>query len=51
VALGHHGGVPSFTTPALRNTAGQCVIRWQNGYDAHDSPSSVTPFVQAALSG
>lgn len=50
VAFGQTGGVPGYSTVALRNTAGRCVVLWQNGYDAHYQLSTDAPFVQAALS-
>jgi len=49
VAYGFQGGVPGYTTVALRTTNGRCVILWQNGLDFHDSLSSDAPFIRAAL--
>jgi len=49
LAYGGHGGVPGFTTLALRSTAGRCVVLYQNGLDAHDVLTSRTPFIDAAL--
>lgn len=49
VAFGHHGGVPGYTTLALRTTAGRTVVLAQNGIDLHDALTSGNPFVDAAL--
>ncbi|MEJ7724211.1 MAG: hypothetical protein WKF64_07895 [Ilumatobacteraceae bacterium] len=49
VAFGHHGGVPGFTTVALRTVAGRSIVLYQNGLDAHDILTSETPFIRAAL--
>jgi D-alanyl-D-alanine carboxypeptidase len=49
VAFGHHGGVPGFTTMALRTTTGRCVVLYQNGIDVHDVLTSRTPFVAATV--
>jgi len=51
VAFGHHGGVPGYTTIAVRNTDGRTVVLCQNGIDLHDVLTSDTPFVAAALAG
>jgi D-alanyl-D-alanine carboxypeptidase len=50
VAFGHTGGVPGYSTVAMRTQAGRCVILWQNGFDIHDPLPFDTPFIQAALS-
>jgi D-alanyl-D-alanine carboxypeptidase len=50
VAFGQQGGVPGYTTVALRTTAGRCVVLWQNGIDLHYSLSSDAPFIRAAVS-
>jgi D-alanyl-D-alanine carboxypeptidase len=49
VAFGHHGGVPGYTTLALRSTAGRTVVLAQNGIDLHDVLTSDNPFVDAAF--
>jgi D-alanyl-D-alanine carboxypeptidase len=49
VAYGHPGGVPGYSTVAMRTESGRCVVIWQNGIDLHDPLSSDTPFIQAAL--
>ena len=49
VAFGHHGGVPGFTTVALRTVTGRSIVLYQNGLDAHDILTSETPFIRAAL--
>jgi D-alanyl-D-alanine carboxypeptidase len=49
VAFGHHGGVPGWTTMALRTTARGTVVLAQNGIDLHDVLTSENPFVAAAL--
>jgi D-alanyl-D-alanine carboxypeptidase len=49
VAFGHHGGVPGYTTMAVRTEAGRTVVLCQNGADLHDILGSHAPFVQAAL--
>ena len=49
VAFGHHGGVPGYTTMALRSAAGRTVVLAQNGIDLHDMLTSDNPFVAAAL--
>jgi D-alanyl-D-alanine carboxypeptidase len=51
VAFGHHGGVPGYTTIALRTTGGRTVVLAQNGIDLHDVLTSDNPFVAAALAG
>ena len=51
VAFGHHGGVPGYTTVALRTTRGRTIVLCQNGIDLHDVLTSDTPFVAAALAG
>jgi D-alanyl-D-alanine carboxypeptidase len=51
VAFGHHGGVPGYTTIALRTTGGRAIVLCQNGTDLHDILTSDTPFVAAALAG
>jgi D-alanyl-D-alanine carboxypeptidase len=48
-AFGHTGGVPGFSTIALRTTGGRCVILWQNGIDLYGMLSTDTPFIRAAL--
>ncbi|MGC9665503.1 serine hydrolase domain-containing protein [Planosporangium sp. 12N6] len=50
VAYGHPGGMPGYSTVAMRTTAGRCIVLWQNGLDAHDPLTTDAPFVQAALS-
>jgi len=50
VAFGHTGGVPGYSTIALRTTAGRCVVLWQNGIDVYDMLSTDAPFIRAALS-
>jgi D-alanyl-D-alanine carboxypeptidase len=49
VAFGHHGGVPGYTTLALRSTTGRTVVLAQNGIDLHDVLTSDNPFVDAAI--
>ena len=49
VVFGHHGGVPGYTTIALRTTGGRTVVLAQNGIDLPDVLVSANPFVQAAL--
>jgi D-alanyl-D-alanine carboxypeptidase len=49
VAFGHHGGVPGYTTMALRTAGGRAIVLCQNGTDLHDILGSHVPFVQAAL--
>jgi D-alanyl-D-alanine carboxypeptidase len=49
VAFGHHGGVPGYTTMALRTAGGRTIVLCQNGTDLHDFLTSDVPFVQAAL--
>jgi D-alanyl-D-alanine carboxypeptidase len=51
VAFGHHGGVPGYTTIALRTAGGRAVVLCQNGTDLHDILTSDTPFVTTALAG
>lgn len=51
VAFGHHGGVPGYTTVALRTAGGPTIMLCQNGIDLHDVLTSDTPFVTAALAG
>ena len=51
VAFGHHGGVPGYTSVALRTTGGRTIVLCQNGIDLHDVLTSDTPFVAAALGG
>ena len=51
VAFGHHGGVPGYTTLALRSAAGRTVVLAQNGIDLDDVLASDNPFVDAALAG
>jgi D-alanyl-D-alanine carboxypeptidase len=48
-AFGGHGGVPGYTTLALRATTGRCVVLYQNGIDVHDVLTSENPFVTAAM--
>jgi D-alanyl-D-alanine carboxypeptidase len=50
VAFGHSGGVPGYSTVAMRTRAGRCVVLWQNGDDAHDPLDFDNPFIRAALS-
>jgi D-alanyl-D-alanine carboxypeptidase len=50
VAFGHAGGMPGYSTIAMRTLAGRCVILWQNGFDVHDPLTYDTPFIHAALS-
>jgi D-alanyl-D-alanine carboxypeptidase len=49
-AFGHTGGLPGYTTVAMRTQAGRGVILWQNGYDADNPLQPDTPFIRAALS-
>jgi hypothetical protein len=49
VAYGHHGGVPGYTTMALRTTGGRAIVLCQNGIDLHDILTSQSPFFDAAL--
>ena len=49
VVFGHHGGVPGYTTLALRSTTGRTVVLAQNGIDLQDLLVSDNPFVAAAL--
>ena len=51
VAFGHHGGVPGYTTVALRTAGGRTIVLCQNGIDLHDVLTSDAPFVAAALAG
>jgi D-alanyl-D-alanine carboxypeptidase len=51
VAFGHHGGVPGYTTIAVRTAGGRCVALGQNGTDLHAVLDSSTPFVVTALGG
>ena len=51
VAFGHHGGVPGYTTIALRTTGGRTVVLAQNGIDLDDALTSDNPFLDAALAG
>jgi hypothetical protein len=51
VAFGHHGGVPGYTTVALRTAGGRTIVLCQNGIDLHDVLTSDTPLVAAALAG
>jgi D-alanyl-D-alanine carboxypeptidase len=51
VAFGHHGGIPGYTTIAVRTTDGRCVVLAQNGTDFLGVLDSSTPFVVAALAG
>jgi D-alanyl-D-alanine carboxypeptidase len=50
VAFGHTGGVPGYSTIALRTATGRCVVLWQNGMDLYDMLSTDAPFIRAALS-
>lgn len=49
IAYGHPGGMPGYTTVAARTESGRSVVVWQNGVDVHDTLSSDTPFIRAAL--
>lgn len=49
IAYGHQGGMPGYTTVAVRTENGRSVVLWQNGADMHGPLSSDVPFVQAAL--
>jgi D-alanyl-D-alanine carboxypeptidase len=49
-AFGGHGGVPGYTTVALRTTTGRCVVLYQNGIDLHDVLTSDNPFIATAIS-
>jgi len=49
VAFGQQGGVPGFTTVAVRTTTGRCVVLIQNGIDLHDPLPARTPFMTAAV--
>lgn len=49
VAYGYQGGVPGYTSVALRTTNGRCVVLWQNGIDLHYSLSSDAAFIRAAV--
>jgi D-alanyl-D-alanine carboxypeptidase len=51
VAYGHTGGMPGFTTVAMRTVSGRCVVLWQNGMDLYGPLTSDTAFIQAALRG
>jgi len=46
--FGHHGGIPGYTTLALRSAAGRGIVLYQNGFDMHDVLTSETPFIDAA---
>jgi D-alanyl-D-alanine carboxypeptidase len=48
-AYGHQGGVPGFTTVALRTAAGRCVVLYENAYDASNPLPYRTPFILAAV--
>jgi D-alanyl-D-alanine carboxypeptidase len=50
VAYGHTGGMPGYSTVAMRTEGGRSVVLWQNGADMHDQLSSDAPFIRAALS-
>ncbi len=49
VAYGFTGGVPGFSTLALRTVSGRCVVVWQNGIDLHNILTTDCVFLQAAL--
>lgn len=49
VLFGHHGGLPGFTTLALRSTTGRTIVLYRNGFDMHGVLTSDTPFVRAAV--
>jgi len=49
-AWGHTGGIPGYSTIAMRTAAGRCVVLWQNCFDAADPLDSDAPFIKAALS-
>ncbi len=49
VAYGHTGGVPGFSTVAMRTEDGRSIALWQNGIDVHDMLGSDAPFIKAAL--
>lgn len=49
VAYGFQGGVPGYTSVALRTTNGRCLVLWQNGLDLHDSLPWGAPFIRAAV--
>jgi D-alanyl-D-alanine carboxypeptidase len=48
VAFGQQGGVPGYTTVALRTTTGRCVVLVQNCIDLHDPLPGRAEFVVAA---
>jgi D-alanyl-D-alanine carboxypeptidase len=49
VLFGDHGGLPGFTTLALRSTTGRTFVLYQNGFDMHRVLTSDNPFVKEAV--
>lgn len=50
VGFGQTGGVPGYTTAAMRTPSGRCVVLWQNCLDLDEPLSADTEFVRVALS-
>jgi D-alanyl-D-alanine carboxypeptidase len=46
--LGHHGGVPGFTSMAVRTESGRNIVLYQNGIELYDCMNFDTPFIVAA---